>query len=166
MNRLPLVTAALATLLAIGLWILATWLEDEARWQSLENPPADSQTPVPTTPAIDTPVQTLDADCETVEQELMSSIDAARSCETNTDCVVFDYGYPIDCMTSVSRSQISWLREEYRRYHESCEYRVYFDCPTGDARRRPVCRNQQCEIELVTVDELTDDTLDYLGIDP
>lgn len=164
MNRLPLVTAALATAVAIGLWLLATYLEDESRWL-----PATADAPAALsggTVAADTPVASAPLSCDIVENRLRGIVASSRACNTDRDCAVFDYGYPIDCMTSVARTEISMLRQEFSKYHDSCEYRVYFDCPTGDAQRRAVCREDSCVIDLVTVDSLRDDTLDYLGIEP
>ena len=166
MNKLPLATAALAAVAALALWLLALYLEDDSHWV----PPVASSSQVSgegagrITPdsavAIDVPA------CEVVEDRLRSTVAESRACVSDRDCAVFDYGYPIDCMTSVARAEISTLRQEFSEYHASCEYRVYFDCPTGAAQRHAVCREQQCTIDLVTIDSLQDDTLDHLGLDP
>ena len=83
---------------------------------------------------------------------------------TDSDCTLFDFGYPIDCMTSVAKSEITDLRLEYRRYEESCDFRVYFDCPAEPMVRRAVCQQNRCSVSLETIDGLEKETLDYLGI--
>ena len=161
MNRLPVAIAVIAATLAAGLWLLASKLEQSVR----ESPPLvtsrDLAGPTPQTVTSDED----SPDCGLAEADIRTIVDRARGCGVDSDCAIFDYGYPIECLTSVARTQISYLRQQFSRYHESCEYRVYYDCPTGDLRRKAVCRNKRCEIDLVSVDELTEDTLDYLGVD-
>jgi hypothetical protein len=96
---------------------------------------------------------------------MRQTVNKARQCVIDADCTLFDYGYPIECMTSVAKSEITALRLEYRKYEQSCAYRVYYDCPSGDTQREAVCRNNRCEVELMTIDILKDETLEYLGIE-
>jgi len=156
---------SISIIAAVLLWLLATWFEDDSRWTEL----ASQQLPelsVEQTRA-DTPVKTNTniASCEQVESVLRTKVDDAQQCVTDNDCTLFDYGYPIQCMTSVSKSEITSLRLAYRNYEQSCSYRVYYDCPSGDSDRAPVCRNNRCEVELVTIDALKEETLEYLGIE-
>jgi hypothetical protein len=102
--------------------------------------------------------------CEQSETILDEVVAAARYCSSDDDCTLFDFGYPIQCMTSVSKEQITALRIAYRRDENSCLYRVYYDCPSGEMERMPICRNNRCEVELTTTDPLQDATLQYLGI--
>lgn len=154
-----------ATAIAIVLFELATWLEGVSVLPSSVSatggPPSLGQV------ARDTEVRTMraTASCEQVEQEMRALVDESRECNSDADCVVFDYGYPIECLTSVAKNHISALRTNFQRYHDSCEFRVYYDCPTGEADRQPVCRDNRCEVELITIDSLRDNTLDYLGED-
>jgi hypothetical protein len=67
-------------------------------------------------------------------------------------------------MTSVTKSEITDLRYEYRRYEQSCEFRVYFDCPAEPMERRAVWQDNRCAVSLQTTDILEEETLDYLGI--
>lgn len=101
--------------------------------------------------------------CQETENRLRIVIDRARSCNVDDDCTLFDYGYPLDCMTSVAKSQIPLLREEYRQYDESCEYRVFYDCPTEPYVRLALCRNNRCIVELDKRDDFEDATLDRLN---
>ena len=161
MNRLPLATALLSAALAVALWFIASWLQPAPHWPS---PVGQTDTLEPDeTPTV---AHTVGAggglSCLAVENELRATVNRSKSCVTDTDCAILDYGYPIECLTSVARSQISSLRKEYQRYHRSCEFRVYFDCPTGEMTRRAVCRSNQCTVELVTPDSLADDTLKHL----
>ena len=95
---------------------------------------------------------------------MLAAVDEARHCVVDDDCTLFDYGYPIQCMTSVSMNEITALRRQYRIYESSCRFRVYYDCPTDGAERIAVCRSNQCTVEIETIDSLRDETLDYLGI--
>ena len=163
MNRLPQVVVLLSAAVAIFLWLLATWLEGADRAIGDTGSP-DSPSMGHVRPDSQTQASVGGAPCDDVEAEIRDLVQQSRSCATDADCAIFDYGYPIECLTSVARSEISFLRTQFRRYHESCEYRVYYDCPTGESSRRPVCRNRQCEVELTDPDSLQDETLDYLGI--
>ena len=147
-------TVLLSVALAVSLWFVATWFEDDARWLpaeatqtnelALEAPRSDSALRVNT-----------DAlSCQQVEEELVADVASSQYCSTDEDCTLFDYGYPIQCMTSVSKQEITALRLAYRDYEQSCSYRVYYDCPSGNMERQAVCRNSRCEVELVTIDPL------------
>ena len=165
MNRLPYATALISISLAIILWFIATRFEDESRWSLTQE--GGQPGLVMEKPRSDTPVQTLanTVNCELAEDALRRMVDGARYCSTDDDCTVADYGYPIQCLTSVAKSDITALRLEYRNYETNCAYRVYYDCPSGAAERQAVCRNQRCEVDLVTNDLLQDETLEYLGIE-
>lgn len=157
-------TVLLSVALAVLLWFIATWFEDDARWLPVDaSPSAELALEAPRS---DSPlrVNTDTASCQQVEEELIAEVAASQYCSTDEDCTLFDYGYPIQCMTSVSRQEITALRMAYRDYEQSCSYRVYYDCPSGNMERQAVCRNSRCEVELVTIDPLKDATLRHLGI--
>jgi len=165
MNRLPYATALISISLAVILWFIATRFEDESRWL-----PMQEGTPPDLTmqqPGKDTPVQTTQniTNCEQAEDDLRKKVAGAQSCSTDDECTVADYGYPIQCLTSVAKSEITSLRLEYRNYEKNCAFRVYYDCPSGQAKRQAVCRNNRCEVDLVTTDLLQEETLEYLGIE-
>jgi hypothetical protein len=166
MNRLPFATAVISVTLAVALWLLATWLESESPWldRGPASPPGVEEVQV----RPDTPVQVSPdtADCEQAEDALRAKVDNAQNCLTDDDCTLFDYGYPIQCLTSVAKSDITALRLEYRNYEQSCAYRVYYDCPTGDMERQAVCRSNRCTVELRSTEILEEKTRDYLGLDP
>jgi hypothetical protein len=146
------------------LWMVATWFEDDARWLPVKTSGQVDTHLQSSRP--DTPVRTLTdvLSCEQSETILDEVVAAARYCSSDDDCTLFDFGYPIQCMTSVSKEQITALRIAYRRDENSCLYRVYYDCPSGEMERMPICRNNRCEVELTTTDPLQDATLQYLGI--
>jgi hypothetical protein len=102
--------------------------------------------------------------CQQTERDIVTQVNQARACNVDDDCTIFDYGYPIQCLTAVAKTDVTALRLEYRRYEASCDFRVYYDCPTGELERQPVCRDNRCEVELVGIDDLREETLDYLGI--
>lgn len=166
MNRLPYATALISVSAAVVLWLIATWLEGDPTYLVPRPEPA---TGIPN-PGVrpDTPVQVgPDAsDCEQSEEVLRAKVDAAQYCSTEDDCTLFDYGYPIQCLTSVAKSEITALRLEYRNYEQSCAFRVYYDCPTGNMKRHAVCRSNRCAVELQSTEVLEEETLDYLGLDP
>ncbi|RLA34838.1 MAG: hypothetical protein DRR11_01615 [Gammaproteobacteria bacterium] len=165
MNRLPYATALISISLAVILWFIATRFEDESRWLTMqEGTPPDLAMQQP---GKDTPVQTTQniTNCEQAEDDLRKKVAGAQSCSADDDCTVADYGYPIQCLTSVAKSEITSLRLEYRNYEKNCAFRVYYDCPSGQARRQAVCRNNRCEVDLVTTDLLQEETLEYLGIE-
>ena len=148
MQKATLVLVVLSALVAAVLWMSATLLQrniaspeqDAAGSSFLRQPPRGSPGPEPTgTPLLS---------CQETENRLVQVVDGSRHCASDEDCTLFDYGYPIDCMTSVAKERVPLLREEYRRYDESCEHRVFFDCPTEPYVRLPVCRDNRCVVEL------------------
>lgn len=146
------------SVLAVVLWAAATMLE-----LLLRDPPPPPPAVVEEEPAA-TPVPPPAApvDCGLSEQRLVETLADSRSCSTDDDCTLFDYGYPIDCMTSVSRTAIPRLRQEFRGYDASCPHRVFFDCPTDPYVRLPVCRDNRCIVELHNSDTLQERTMETL----
>ena len=155
MSRLPASSIIVSAVLAVLMVLFVAWYE-----QPDVLPPTDISE-YSETPSVPAEVETPQS-CASVESELQVLVDESRSCSSNSECTIFDYGYPIQCLTSVTRDSIPMLRREFQRYHESCEYRVYYDCPTGSMSRLAVCRENRCEVELVAVDDLQDATLDHL----
>lgn len=166
MNRLPFATALISVTVAVALWLIATWLEGDQPWLA-EAPEADPGF-VSSGVRPDTPVQVHQdaAACDQAERTLQQKVDDAQNCSTDDDCTLFDYGYPIQCLTSVAKSEITALRLEYRNYETYCTFRVYYDCPTGDMDRQAVCRGNRCAVELRSTEVLERETRDYLGLDP
>lgn len=165
MHRLPYATTIVSVVIAVALWLAATWLEDESRWSIGES---SGEAPISTEQVRpDTPVRagTDAASCEQAEAKLRASVDSAQYCATDDDCTLFDYGYPIQCMTSVAKEDIGALRAEYSNYERSCEYRVYYDCPTGRMQRHAVCQSNRCTVELRSTEGLEEETLDYLRLE-
>ncbi len=166
MKRLKYATALISITVAVALWLIATWLEGDSPWlvpgsesgAGFANSEVRPDTPVQVRPEL--------AGCEQAEDALRQKVDAAQYCSTNDDCTLFDYGYPIQCLTSVAKSEITTLRLEYRSYQQSCAYRVYYDCPTGSLERQAVCRGNRCSVDLQSNEVLEEETLDYLGLDP
>lgn len=154
-----------SVILAVTLWLIATWFEDDSRWMPAEQQ-LDADISLPAS-RVDTQVRTRTdvASCEQSEMRLKDQVEEARFCRTDDDCTLFDFGYPIQCMTSVSKSAVSALRLEYQRYEQSCAYRVYYDCPSGEMQRTPICQNSMCGVELTTIDPPRDVTLQHLGIE-
>lgn len=162
MNRLGPATVLVSAIAAVLLWLLASWIEGNPPWRAPEI--SGTEATGDPSPAAPDPQIAAAENCHDVEQEMRDLVRHSRSCVSDADCAILDYGYPIECLTSVARSEISSLRTAFRRYHRSCEYRVYYDCPTGDVQRRPVCRNRTCSVELTALDSLKDQTLDHLGL--
>ena len=162
MSRLSTSTAAACVLSVFLLWLVIAIDSGQAPWLPIgtSEPPASTPPQTVAEPATSPPILT----CEETENALRGRIDTARYCMTDSDCTLFDFGYPIDCMTSVAKSEITDLRLEYRRYEESCDFRVYFDCPAEPMVRRAVCQQNRCSVSLETIDGLEKETLDYLGI--
>jgi len=103
--------------------------------------------------------------CREAEDSIRQIVDASQYCNVDDDCTIFDYGYPIQCLTSVAKSEITTLRKEYDKYQQSCEYRVYYDCPSEPLRRQAVCRRNHCVVVLQTIDLLRDATLNHIGVE-
>ncbi len=166
MKQLPYATALISISVAVALWLIATWLEGDS--PRLVPRPGEGTGFVNSEVRPDTPVQvTPDLNrCEQVEDALRHKVDDAQICSTDDDCTLFDYGYPIQCLTSVAKTEITALRLEFRNYGERCENRLYYDCPTGSMERQAVCRNNRCAVELQSTEFLEDETLDYLGLEP
>lgn len=166
MNHRPYTTVLISIGIAVPLWLLATWLDSDAPWPAGESPTGKETARVQVRP--DSPVAHTTpnaADCARAEDVLRSRVDDAQYCTSDDDCTLFDYGYPIQCLTSVAKNEITALRLEYRNYEQNCEYRVYYDCPTGEMERQPVCRNNRCAVELQSNEVLEEETRDYLGLD-
>jgi hypothetical protein len=152
--------------IAVVLWLLATLLQ--LSLQPARQMPVNAPQPVPESrevPAEQAAGQVMERRsshevCSAIEDELRSVIGEARQCTTDDECTLFDYGYPIDCMTSVAKSGIVTLREAYREYDESCEHRVFYDCPTEPFVRLPVCQSGRCEVELVDPRSLQVETVE------
>ncbi len=165
MPRVSLIAIGVSVLLVMTLWLFAESLRQAPPPVSVPTP-APQVVPAPTAP-VNRPTagseETLS--CATVESRLIEQLAASRSCTRNADCTIVDYGYPVECLTAVARAQISELRQAFFAYRERCEYRVYYDCPTGDARPYAVCDAGRCEVRLLLPDRLSDDTLDYLEQD-
>jgi len=157
-------TALISFIAAVVLFLVATWFEDDSRWlppQGTERIDTSLQSTRPDTPVR---VATDVLSCSQAEAKLQASVDSAQYCSIDDDCTLFDYGYPIQCLTSVAKLEITALRLEYRKYEDSCAYRVYYDCPSGEMERQAVCRNNRCTVELISNDPLQDATLQHLGI--
>jgi hypothetical protein len=154
----------LSAVIAVVLWMMATavemHLQRNAALQRILTEPSNE--PKTGTGKV---IEPDSSSCQDIELRLRRTIDDARFCSTDDDCTLFDYGYPIDCMTSVAKSQISLLREEYSHYDEKCRYRVFYDCPTEPYVRLALCRNNRCVVELDRNDALQDSTLDLPGED-
>jgi len=164
MNKLPISVTLLSVVVAVVLWYVATLLERDRSWLDTTERSTAAQAFGPK--AEETPVLggVAALDCQSTERELQAQVDDSRYCTTDDDCTIFDFGYPIQCMTSVSKDEITALRLEYRKYEASCAYRVYYDCPSAPAERVPVCRNSRCEVALETNEFLKRETLEHLGI--
>jgi hypothetical protein len=163
MNKMPPSVVLLSVIVAVVLWYLATLLEGDGPWleeASTAEPPAAFGRSTGDTPVLG---GTAAIECQQAEREMQSTVDDARHCEADADCTIFDYGYPIQCMTSVATNEITALRLKYREYEESCLHRVYYDCPSEPLERHAVCRNNRCEVELRTLDFLKDETLQHIG---
>jgi len=166
MNRLPFATALISIVVAVSLWLIATWLEGDSTW--LKSPAESASQISDAAVRPDSPLQTdaVTESCDQVEDALRQQVSASQFCSNDDDCTLFDYGYPIECLTSVAKAEITPLRLAYRNYERSCPYRVYYDCPTGSMERQAVCRSNRCTVELQSNETLEEQTLDYLGINP
>jgi hypothetical protein len=157
-------TVLISVIAAVVLFLVATLFEDDSRWLLPEG--AEQIDTSPRSARQDTPVRVATdvLSCSQAEATLQARVGNAQYCSIDDDCTLFDYGYPIQCLTSVAKLEITALRLEYRKYEESCKYRVYYDCPSGDMKRQAVCRNNRCTVVLVSIDPLQDATLQHLGI--
>ncbi|MDX1404655.1 MAG: hypothetical protein R3192_08955 [Woeseiaceae bacterium] len=165
MNRQTYAVTTVSVIIAVALWAIATWLEDDAYWQLQEPPQTEILDPLQVRP--DSEVRTIadSISCETAETQLRARVEAAQSCSSDEDCTLFDYGYPIQCLTSVAKDHISELRSEYSQYEQSCAFRVYYDCPTGPMERQAVCRSNRCVVELRSNDILEEETREFLRLE-
>ena len=166
MKYLTSSTTSLSMVVAVVLFVVASWIDSK---RPAPEPPEESTTPqLINEVRRDSAVrdESVTRDCRVAERQLFDTLDASQSCSVDADCALFDYGYPIQCLTSVARSEISALRVEYKNYEAACTYRVYYDCPTAPNERKPVCRQNRCTVELRTLDMLKDQTLEHLGIEP
>lgn len=166
MKYLTSSTTSISFVIALVLFVAASWIEGDR--PAPEPPPEDTVPTFVNQVRPDSPIRDDSAmmGCREAEDALKDRLEVSQHCEVDADCTIFDYGYPIQCLTSVAQSEISALRLEYRNYEQSCSYRVYYDCPSEPLERHPVCRNNRCAVELRTLDFLRDQTLEHLGIEP
>lgn len=166
MNNTSAKTTSISILAAVILWAVATWLEGETSQPQSASIETVRAFVNEVTPDSEIRTDVVLQSCRAAEADVQSLVEASQYCDIDEDCTIFDYGFPIQCLTSVSVSAITALRMEYRNYQQSCEYRVYYDCPSEPLQRQPVCRNNRCAVELHTLDFLKDATLDHIGVDP
>ena len=166
MNRLPIATSLIALAVALGLWLVASWLEGDSWSPDVAPPTPDAFAGAGVRSDSSVRADAEGSACIAVEDTLRQRVAESQYCATDDDCTLFDYGYPIECLTSVAKSEITALRYAYREYEQSCLYRVYYDCPTGQMERQAVCRSNRCTVELQSTEILEEETLEYLGIDP
>lgn len=161
MSRLT-VTAAIAWVVAsLLLWFMIRIDSNILPWRQIGvGEPGQAPVDEPFASAMPSPPA---LSCEETEGAMRDRVESAKQCTRDDDCTLFDFGYPMTCMTSVAKSEITALRLEYRRYEEGCDYRVYFDCPDEPMQRRVVCKENQCTVSLQTMDDLEETTRDYLG---
>jgi hypothetical protein len=153
-----------AVAVAVALWLLATLVDNRLR--PPEPLPSEDVAPVGNDRPGDAPPASVarpPRSCEASEERLKRMIDEARFCNVDDDCTLFDYGYPLDCMTSIAKEEIPVLRDEYRDYDESCEFRVFYDCPTDPYVRLALCQNNRCVVELDRRDDLQESTLEQMN---
>lgn len=163
MKFLDTSTTSLSIVIAIILFAIATLIEGD--------PPPPELVPEEQTPRMITTVRQdsalRDADaaeaCRRAEERVLEVVAESQYCEVDEDCTILDYGYPLQCMTSIAQSRVSAFRLEYRNYEERCEYRVYYDCPSEPLIRVPMCRNNRCEVELSRNEMLKQITMDHIG---
>jgi hypothetical protein len=161
MSRLT-VTATIAwVIVSLLLWFMIRLDSNILPWRQIgavEQGPAPvaetPQSPLPNPPALS---------CEEAEGVVSNRVESAKQCDSDSDCTLFDFGYPMTCMTSVAKSEMTALRLAYRRYEESCDFRVYYDCPDEPMQRRAVCRENRCAVSLQSTDDLETETREYLG---
>jgi len=162
-------TIAISLVAAAILWAAATLLESvlsDRRANEAEGG-ARATFPTPARPDSSVQVNVPHQGCAGSEQALRDLVDDSQACATDDDCTIFDYGYPIQCMTSINKDRIPAIRESYAVYEQDCEYRVYYDCPSEPLVRVPLCRANRCVVELHTVDDLIkEETLDHIGNRP
>ena len=128
---------SLSIAIAVVLFAAATWLEGEQPEPELPPPEKTPQMIMGVRPDSVVRDDRDGRSCKDAEARLRATVEAAQSCEVDEDCTILDYGYPLQCMTSIAQSKVSAFRLEYQRYEESCDYRVYYDCPSEPLVRVP-----------------------------
>lgn len=163
MKYLTSSTTSLSFAIAIVLFLVATLLEGDPPPPEVllaEDAPEMIRVVREDTAVRDT--RTAEA-CRDAEAALVRTVENSQFCSVDSDCTILDYGYPLQCMTSIAQESVSDYRLQYRDYEERCEYRVYYDCPDAPMTRTPVCRANRCEVELSRNEVLRQLTLDHIG---
>ena len=161
MKQLTSSTTALSIVIATVLFVIASVFDSPP--PPLYDPEVNGEWIPEVRPDTAVRDELVTQSCQQAEDRLFAAIDAAQACEVDDDCTILDYGYPIQCMTSIARESVSAVRLEYREYESSCPYRVYYDCPSEPMQRVPVCRNNRCAVELQRHEQLKQLTLDYIN---
>ena len=163
MKYLTSSTTSLSFAIAIVLFAVATLIEGDPAPPEL--PPEEDTPQMLREVREDTNIRdtrTAEA-CREAEAALVQTLEASQYCQVDSDCTILDYGYPLQCMTSIAQDRVSAYRLQYRDYEARCEYRVYYDCPDAPMTRTPVCRANRCEVELSRNEVLRQLTLDHIG---
>ena len=82
--------------------------------------------------------------CESFEQNFAELIEDSRDCNTDTDCVVTEFGCPFGCANAVNKNKLPALQSVFSESAESCQSCLY-DCGIGPATVLPVCRSGKCD---------------------
>lgn len=163
MKYLTSSTTALSLVIAVVLFAVASWFDASRPAPAPYEPDFTPEMIRDVTPDSALRDDRAAQSCRDAEATLLGTVEAARACVVDEDCTLLDYGYPIQCLTSIAQSSVSDVRLEYRNYEESCSYRVYYDCPSEPMKRVPVCRSNRCEVELQRHDRLNDLTREFLS---
>lgn len=163
MKYLTSSTTAISLIVAVVLFGVASWFDASRPAPEPYEPDVTPQMIREVRPDSQVRDDRVTQSCRDAEAGLLRTVDAAQSCEVDDDCVLLDYGYPIQCLTSIAQASVTAVRLEYRRYEESCSYRVYYDCPSEPMQRIPRCLNNRCEVALERNDRLMELTLEYLN---
>lgn len=162
MKYLSSSTTSLSIAVAVVLFVVATLLEGDPAPPELPPPEKTPQLIRDVRPDSSVRDGSQALACRDAEDALLQTVEAARACQVDEDCTILDYGYPLQCMTSIAQASVSDYRAEYSQYEAACEYRVYYDCPSAPMTRTPVCRQNRCEVELTRHEALKQLTMDHI----
>ncbi len=101
-------------------------------------------------------------DCDRMKAEFSAKLEQSRSCTVDADCALATFGCPFGCTTSVQMSVVDELKREERAFQDACHYCTYI-CQVPFLEWRPACVRQRCIVLEQSVDDLEQETLQFLN---
>ena len=78
------------------------------------------------------------------ERAIIRLIEEARSCNTDGDCTLAEFGCPFGCVSPINVAHVERIQRKVDSYRDRC-FRCWYRC--GHLAGYPACRDQRCVYE-------------------